>query len=129
MKHSIYQGFVALMSAIIISAVLLVVITFLSYSGFNSRSNALHAEFKERSSALAEACADQALLAIANNNSYSGDATSTIGADQCYVGVVPVGSFPKTFQTRAIYQGSYTNLRIVVSAAPAIISWQEVPNF
>lgn len=129
-RPSLQSGFVALMSALIISAVLLIVITFLSYSGFNSRSNALDAEFKERSSALAEACVDQALLEIANDSTYSGNATTTLGADdKCYVGVVPSGSFPKTFQTRGIYGGSYTNLRITISATPAIISWQEIPNF
>lgn len=122
-------GFVALMSAVIISAVLLMIITLLSYSGFNSRYNALDAEFKEKSSALAEACVDQTFLELANDPNYQGNATTTIGVDQCYVGTISTGSFPKTFETRAIYGGSHTNLRITVSAVPAVVSWQEIPVF
>lgn len=129
MHHSRSQGFVALMSAIIISAILLLVITLMSYSGFNGRSNALDAEFKERSSALAEACADQALLELANDGGYVGDATTTIFTSECYVGPVATLGTQKIFHTRGIYGGSYTNLKIVASATLSVISWEEIPSF
>ena len=58
------KGFVALMSAIIISVILLLIITNLSLTAFYSRSDVLDSELKDRSSALAEACVDTAILKL-----------------------------------------------------------------
>lgn len=127
-------GYIALVSAIIMSAIIMLVAVTASFKGFYGRYNILDSEYKDRSLALAEACADQTLLQLANNPSYGGDATTTIaGAGQCYVGVVQ-NNVPifgqKTFKTRAVFQNAHTNLEIVINASNiAIVSWKETPTF
>ena len=131
--HNVQRGFIALMSAVVISVVLLLLATAGSLTGFYSRANILDSEYKEKSAALAEACVDQALLELVNDPSWEGDATSTIGSEQCYVGQVqnntPI-SGQKTFKTRSISHNAYTNLEVVVNATTlSLVSFKEWPTF
>src|SRR3989344_2331312 len=57
-------GFIALISAVIISLVLMVVVFSVSTLAFFSRFNQLDSEYKEKSSALAESCVDLAILKL-----------------------------------------------------------------
>jgi len=59
------QGFVALLSVIIISFVLVLVATTLSFTGYFTRFNILDSESKKRSESLADACIEQARLELA----------------------------------------------------------------
>ncbi len=124
-------GFIALMSAIIISVVLLLLVTTGSLAGFFGRFNALDSELKERSFAAADACVDIALLAVANDPTYAGNATSTLSAtDSCYVGPVTSAGGQKSFETRSYFNNSYTNLAVSIDANTLTVnSWQEVANF
>ncbi len=111
------RGFIALLSVIIISVVLLLISTSGSLSGFYTRMNALMLENKERSRALAEACVDHTLLALAVDQSYAGGASTTVsGKDKCYTGVVSkTGSYPNTvysFRTRAFVNDTQTVLSV-----------------
>lgn len=126
------KGFIALISAIIISAILILVSTVASFRSFFGRSNILDAELKEQSVAMAEACADQALLEIANDPSYSGNATTTLaGSYECYIGSIPAPSGGQIiFKTRSYYRDFYTNLKIVINTSDlSIVSWEEISNF
>lgn len=128
--HKNPRGFIALMSAVIISAILLLVVASGSFSGFNSRFNLFETEMKERSSALADACADQTLLELANDSSYVGNATTTIGSDACYTGPITTSGGQKSFKTRAYKSNAYTTLEVVVNASSlSVVSWQEVPVY
>jgi hypothetical protein len=121
-------GFVALMSVIIISAILLLIASTLSLSGFYSRYNILDSELKERSSALAEACIDQGLLLIANNTSHPATTTIKIGGGQCDLGPIVTGSSPVILMAQATSSNYFTTLRVLVSPASiSIISWEELP--
>lgn len=124
------NGFIALVSAIIISAVLLVATVTLSYSSFFVRYNLLDGEYKERSSALAEGCVDAAILKLAGDPSYSGNEPITIGSELCTVRPVQISGNNKIIETQAEFQNSYTNLRVVVDQNTlAVQSWQEMPHF
>ena len=122
-------GFIALMSAIIISAILLVVITTGGLTGFYGRANILDSELKDRSSAAADACADQAFLLIANDSAYTGLTLLTLNSlDSCRVQVSGVS--PKSIRVQATSSNAVTNLQISYDpATPAVLSWQEVPVF
>ncbi len=118
------RGFIALISAIIISVILLLVITNLSLTSFYDRFNVLDTELKTRSSDLAEACADTALLNVAKNITYTGSVS--VGADTCTIQSV-TGSSQKTILIQANYKNYYTNLQIVANASDAsVVSWQEL---
>ncbi|TSC68739.1 MAG: hypothetical protein G01um101456_521 [Parcubacteria group bacterium Gr01-1014_56] len=122
------RGFIALISASIISAILLLVATTASLSGFYSRFNILDAELKERSVALAEACVDHAFLQLARDSNYIGNEMVLVGAQPCTIGAV-TGSTQKTFKTQGIFNNFYTNFSITVDPATlTVLSWQEIPN-
>ena len=127
----VYQnqdGFLALMSAIIIVLVLLMITSTLSLTGFFNRFNILDSESKERSFAAAEACGDVALLRLFSNPSYLGNnEVVDVGSDQCMVVSVTTSGSEKTIMTKADINGSVTNIKIVVNSSDlSMISWEEI---
>ncbi|OGI60837.1 hypothetical protein A2814_03435 [Candidatus Nomurabacteria bacterium RIFCSPHIGHO2_01_FULL_38_19] len=120
-------GFIALMSAIIISVILLLIAVNLSFTGFYSRSNILDSEFKARSSALAEACVDTVLLNLANNPSYTGEESITVsGTDTCEIGTIVPTADPIIVEVTADFQNAITNLHIEVNQSNlSVESWEE----
>ena len=129
-KREKESGFIALMSAIILSVILLLIATTLSFTGFYSRFNILDSESKERSSALADACMDVALLGFAQGTPYSVDTNIIVGENTCLVGGFITSGSQKIFKTRGIYSNSYTNLEVTVNGINfAIISVAEIPTF
>ena len=122
------SGFAALMSSIIISVILLLVATNLSLTGFYARSNILDAEFKERSSALAEACADVAFIKLANDPDYTwAETIPVLGSDVCTIQTINPALDPITIQTKAIFQNATTDLQIKIDKDDlSVISWEEI---
>ena len=82
------SGYIALMSVIIISLILLAFTAVLSMSGYFSRFNALAGEYKRVSLGLAESCVNVALLKIAQNPNYTGDETVPVGTNNCNIKLV-----------------------------------------
>lgn len=120
-------GFIALMSAIIISVILLLIVVNLSFSSFYSRSNILDSELKERSSALAEACVDTALLKLANNPLYFppvGGESVEVDGETCIIESVSGGTI---INIRADYKNYITKLEVEVDSDIAVIRWEEIP--
>jgi hypothetical protein len=134
-KHKIKKntGFIALMSAIIISAILLLITINLSKNSFSGRLNILDSEYKERSVALAEACVDTALLKLANNSAYTGNQTITVsGGDTCIIKNINPTTDPIVIDTKAFFppvasQKATTNLHVRVNKVDlAVLSWEEI---
>ena len=126
------RGFVALISVIIIGAVLLAVVIGASLTGFYSRYNVLDFELKERSASAADACANQALLELANDATYAGGIMLSLNSlDTCRVGPVTlVGTGEKSIRIQATSSDAVTNLFVVVNTSDlSIASWREVPNY
>jgi hypothetical protein len=123
------RGFVALMSAIVISAVLLIIAVTGSFTVFFGRGNILDAELKSRSAAAADACAEQAFLLIANDPTYTGLSVFTFNSlDSCRVEVS--GDSPKSLRIQATSSRAVTNLEINYDPdIPSVLSWREVPVF
>lgn len=129
-------GFIALMSAIIIATILLLVATTGGLTGIFARGNVLDAELKARSVAAADACVDQALLALANDASYTGgvggDTYTLNNLDQCTVSVATVSgqstlTIKGTSGANATARAT-TNLQVVANTADlSIVSWHEAP--
>jgi len=120
------------MSAIIISAILLIVAVTGSLTGFFQRSNILDSELKSRSSAVADACADHALLLIANDATFTNSASPILftfnSLDSCRVFVSDTPPY-KSVKVQATSSNAVTNLTISYDpAAPAILSWEEIPT-
>lgn len=126
------RGFVALMSVVIIGAILLVFVVTLGVTSFFARRDALTYENKAVSRALAEGCVNAALVRAAADPSYTGG--------ECIAeGGVCGGADPQkvcricsvsgtTIRARARYNGSYTNLEVTYTPSFGIASWEERPT-
>lgn len=128
-KLQAQRGYIALMSAIVISFLLLAITISLGFTAFFGRLNVLDSESKERSNALAEACIDSAIL-DASNGTYSVDKIVNIGSDMCRIISSVNGGSQTTIKTHGCINKSYTNLQAIIdNNSFAIISWDELPNF
>ena len=110
------KGYIALMSAIIVSAILLVISVSLGVGGFFSRFNVLDKEYKQKSQALAEGCLQAAMVKWALNPNFSAG-NINIGGDICTIASIQnntpvVGQL--TIQTSAVYHQAVTNIKEVV---------------
>ena len=138
MPHTTHknEGFIALITALILSVILITVAASLSQSGFFLRSGIADAEYKERSSATAEACVNVVFLRLAANPfsyPYAMNESLNVGSDQCVIRQVLLDTpliGQTTIETRAVFQEAATNLRIVVNKADvSLVSWDEIPHF
>lgn len=119
-------GFIALISAIIISVVLLLVVTSAALTGFSGRFNILDSELKERSSAIADACVDEARLYLADGSIHTYPALEPVGTDKCYIDSVTDVSPNKVIAVHAVYNDFHTNLSVTVNPTNfSVVSWQE----
>jgi cytoskeletal protein RodZ len=134
LSRSLYyhpDGYIALISAIIISAVLVILAVSISQTGFLARFNVADSEYKKQSSALAEACIDTALLRIAQDPTVSATSSPVnIGSNSCNIVSVqpgpPYTSTPLTIQTQGVFQDAVTNIQVKVNADTlSLLSWQE----
>lgn len=131
------KGFVALITAIVLSVILMTVTVSLNQVGFLARSEVLDSEYKDRSSALAEACVDTALLKLANDPAYTVTTPTsvTVGSDTCSIDSVGTVGTQIAINTSAVFplpsitsQGAFTRLQIVVNSSDlTVVSWNEVP--
>lgn len=147
------SGYVALLSTIIFSAILLVMTIEAGQSGFYTRFMVLGNEAKEQSRILATGCGERAIGLVMADMTWIGDATTTdSAAGSCYV--LPLQkNYPSgnqmTVRVRAGTRGSVTNLVLVydmeeihqtgaplstpslpqvvpTSVVPKLLSWREV---
>lgn len=137
------SGYVAIMSAIVISVILISLAFISSFTSYFARFNILDSENKKVSSALADACMETALVNLAKDINYSpppiGECVSLGGtcggADPqkvCKIDSVKTLGVQKIIKTQGIFNNSYTNL--ISTTTPTayditIDSWEEVPNF
>ena len=124
------KGYIALISTIIISAVLIAIASALSFYGFENRYNALDYEFKEKSKALAEGCVNTAILKLAENPNFKGNETINIENDFCLIREIKTNGLQKIIETQSTIGNAYTNLKITVDQNTlSIISFEEIPKF
>ncbi len=123
------KGYIAITSALLIVFLIMVITSALSLSIYFSRFNVFSSEAKERSLALAEACADKALLNFSKNPSYAGNETITVSApDTCDILPITVQGSQRVIKTHGQFSNTISNIRLVVNATPvSLVSWEEIP--
>jgi hypothetical protein len=121
-KNKKQNGYVALIFAITISAVLMPLALAVQANSYLLRVNALNNEFEKVSSALAESCIDVALLRISQNYEYAtaaaGDSVD-VGAKTCLIKSVTYSNEENHKKTAAIvatanYRGAYRGVNKAV---------------
>ncbi|MBI5470119.1 hypothetical protein HY968_02240 [Candidatus Kaiserbacteria bacterium] len=136
------RGFIALMSVIIIGAILSIFVFTLGVSTFYARYGILDAENKKMSEVLAEGCMQAAALKIAQNSTYtpiSGGECVSVGGTcggsgvqkVCKICSVVITGTTAMMQTRATYNGAYTNLVAYIDTTSGDFSggYQEIPTY
>lgn len=130
-------GFIALVSAVIISVVLLTLVIGTGERGFSSRFNILNSELKAMSSGLAEACVETAILFLAQDvNHFITNPPPTwvpVGDRGCEISFVTPPGALFTIRTHATSSPTVTNtyLEVVVGPSPQFTpqSWKECRDF
>jgi hypothetical protein len=106
-KHQNRKGFMALISTIIISTILLLVAINLNLSNFYRRANVLDFELKAESSQLAESCLNIAILKIIRDKNYNpNNENIKISENYCTI----KSRSGNTIETTANYKNYITNL-------------------
>ena len=124
------SGYIALISAIIITLVVMVVVSSLSLTGFLSRFNILHSEYKELSVALSESCVEAAILELIEDPNWPGGETINVGSQTCEIRPVQTLGTQRVIETQSEFRESHTNLRVVFdSVSRTLVSWDEVAKF
>ncbi len=115
------DGFAALISAILVSSVLLVMAVPLARAAFWARFDLLARENKKISLNLARSCADLALLKIARGEN--------IVWEKCEIGqIVDQGGGVWEITAGANWKGSFVNLKVIAELENnriEIIGWEE----
>ena len=121
------DGYIALASALIITAVMVLIVVTLGQASFFNRAAISEVHFKEKSRALAEACANTALLKLVGNALYAGNETITVASDTCRIFTIVSSSTGRIVDTQGIFEESYTNFRVTVASSTVdIVRWEEV---
>jgi hypothetical protein len=121
------RGFIALFSVIIISFVLVLMTITANFSGFLGRFNIFYSENKEKSNELADACIEEARLAIALNDYDIGIAEEIIINDeQCEYEI----SSDNRITTHACVNKVQTFYEVIYEDEPnvSLVSFKELEN-
>lgn len=124
------SGYIALMTTIIISSILLISVTAIGSGAVLHRFNIEASEEKTQSKNLAEACGYQALVNLAYDKNYSGGETVRLPKNEnCNIEHIPSPNASLiTFITYAEINHHATRMQITVNSPNLkIASWQEVP--
>lgn len=127
-------GFVALITAVLLTVLLLVAVSALNENGFFVRTEVLDSEYKSASYGLAEACVSSAILSLAKDPAYAGSETISIASDSCDLDAIQFDTPAVdmiTISASAIYpsgvsEGATTKIEAIVdSDTLSIVSWGE----
>lgn len=124
------HGFTLIISVFIIAAVLMVIALSTSRVLVQQLADTVGLEDHVAAKALAEGCAEAALLQIGQDENYAGDVELTIGGQTCTIRPILSGP-PVTIETEAVVSGRPYRLRVELSdTSPVTISsWERVTQF
>ncbi len=129
------DGFIALISSLIVGLVLLFAVVSLGYIGISGRFLLLDIENKKISEGVAEGCVQYAIIKIVNDSAYAvTDHTEPVGTFFCGVERVEF-DVPSpglsTITASSTVRGAVTNLVVTIDNIPpyTIHSWKEIPVY
>ena len=99
------NGYIAIMTTLILSLVMLVIALITGSNALLSRFDSSDSVNKKSSHFAAYSCLEYARLRLAENSSYGGNATTTIGSYQCYLLPIETSGSNKIIKSRAALFG------------------------
>lgn len=125
-NKKINSGYIALVSAIIMTVILILVSIVISHSSFGGRFDSQILESKDKSYNLARGCLDHAKLKLAQG-SYSGDEVIAVGTDFCAIDPISIESGNTIITSKATVGNTTTQLKLTVdSPTLRIVSLEEI---
>jgi len=122
LRTNMQRGFIALMSVLIVGAMLMGVLILASTNGLLARSDALDAEFQQQARALAEGCIDTALLDLSQNYAFTqNNSVLAIGNDHCSnVSVQTISSDASSREVSIDATGEYKTAYVHAAVAATV---------
>lgn len=125
------QGYIALLTVLIIGALALIVGIGSSLRSLGGSQVVSGEEFAHRALALANACAEDAIVKLKGNLSYAGGESVVVdGSDACDIlNVEGTGSTDRVVNAEAFVSGYKKKVKVVISEVTptlTISSWREV---
>jgi Tfp pilus assembly protein PilX len=124
------RGFILVVSVLVLSTILVVIGIATAFGIAGVQNRALEIETQIAARALAEACAEAALMELRLDDAYAGNETKMIGGASCTIRPIQPGP-PAILETEATSSGSVYRLRIEISdvANLTITKWQRVSSY
>lgn len=126
------NGFVALISILIIGAVVLVISIGLSLRSISETDMSLSQQQANNALSLANLCAEQALMKLESVLNYSGSETLNIDGNSCSIlAITGSGNTNRIVTTQSAVGGYTRKVKVVVSQISPIMqisSWNEVAD-
>lgn len=137
-RKSLLRGYVALISTLIISAVLMTAVFTASSSAFLSQQNSFSVEKYMEARQLANACASIALLYLSEDSTYrpktTGDSITVWNDSNCKIESVTFNGTTATIKSSAYSSSNYAFIEVIATidassnTAIVITSWKEIKD-
>ena len=127
------KGYVALISVLIISAILLITVAAVSQFGIGEALMIMQLNKSAEGDYLTEACAEEALMKLAEDNNYAGNETITINSRSCQIlAMENPGGDTRVIKVISAINNQTKRVRIEVNQLrpqTRVSLWQQVANF
>lgn len=128
-----YNGYVALVSVLIVGIVALSITTSVILLGLGSSRTGFVLEQTEQARGLATACAERALDKLRKDLNYTGNETITLGQGSCQIRpVLGSGNTNRTIETTGTVGTIVKKVKVIIAQVTPqtqLTSWQEVNDF
>jgi predicted PurR-regulated permease PerM len=125
-------GYIALITIVIVSFLLMALVFSVSSSGFFSQSTTTIGYLSAVTDELADSCLNIGLLKLVESRNYTGNETVSVGIGQCTLLPILVNGTQKNIRATATTQGIITNASVVVETATTpftVLVWKYDPDF
>ena len=123
------DGYIAIVSAVIMTAIVIIIALVFSSSNFLGRFDSQSVEMKEIGHRVADGCLDYIRLKLAQG-SYSGTEIKSIGSYSCTILPISSQSGQYTAEVKVIISNRTVNYKLVIQQGTLnIISLEELPSF
>lgn len=127
------RGFIAFISVLIIGSVVLAIGIGVSLRSIGETDMSLGEQESHRALALANLCAEQALMRLESILNYAGGESITMGSESCDIlAISGSGNYARTVTTQSTVSKYTKKIKVEVwqiSPTMQIASWQEVADF
>lgn len=126
------RGYIALISVLIISAVLILIAVSIVQLGIGGTKMAIQENQSLESDYVAQACAEEALIKLVESATYSGNEIITINGNTCQILPLEGSGSNKVIKISTMTHNQTKRLKIETNQLRptiGIASWQEVSSF